>query len=226
MSAFEYNENHGQQETLGDNSGGLPFGISLIPLAVIIISLCFIGLLSRVTQVPQKASTTVKNQIAALFTPEVQHWAFKILPWSKQYGLDPNLIATVIQIESCGHPKAQSSAGAIGLFQVMPYHFSTGDDPFKPNINARRGLAYLKQALDAGNGDIRLALAGYNGGINGARMPETEWPAETVRYVYWGVGIYSDATKDKTRSDRLDEWLSAGGASLCIAASFNLGLNY
>jgi soluble lytic murein transglycosylase-like protein len=130
-----------------------------------------------------------------------------------------------MQIESCGHPQALSTAGAIGLFQVMPYHFSNDDDPYKPNINARRGLTYFQQALTAGDGDIRLAFAGYNGGINGARSPESNWPAETLRFVYWGKQIYEDASKGKTQSDRLDEWLTAGGASLCEAASIKLGLN-
>ena len=37
--------------------------------------------------------------------------------------LDPDIIATIIQIESCGNPAARSTAGAQGLFQVMPFHF-------------------------------------------------------------------------------------------------------
>lgn len=111
----------------------------------------------------------------------------------------------------------------MGLFQVMPYHFSDDENPYKPNVNARRGLSYLKAALDAGGTNPRLAFAGYNGGINGAKGPETAWPAETIRFVYWGLGIYEDAVKGKSRSDRLDEWLGAGGRSLCKAASENLG---
>ena len=130
----------------------------------------------------------------------------------------------MIQIESCGYPEANSSAGAMGLFQVMPYHFSDGDNPYKPNKNAQRGLAYLKNSLEARDGNFRLALAGYNGGIYGASQPESSWPAETLRYVYWGTGIYKDALKGKVNSERLDEWLSSGGASLCRTASEFLGL--
>jgi soluble lytic murein transglycosylase-like protein len=159
------------------------------------------------------------GKIAPLFTPEVQRWSAEITTWSREWGLDPNLVATVMQIESCGDPRARSWAGAMGLFQVMPYHFEFLENPFRPNTNATRGLAYLRSALDARSGDVRLALAGYNGGIAGARRPESAWPAETLRYVYWGTGIYNDAKKDKTHSDRLDEWLRRGGASLCAQAA-------
>jgi len=211
-------------ETPGGWSGGLPFERAIIPFVVIIASLLMVGFLNRVTVLPIKTIPKENNKIAPLFTPEVQYWSYKILLWSDEYGLDPNLVATVMQIESCGHPQAQSSVGAMGLFQVMHFHFSEDDDPYKPNINARRGLSYLKQALEAGKGDIRLTLAGYNGGITGAGMPESNWPAETIRYVYWGVKIYSDATKGKSQSDRLEEWLVAGGASLCKSASTSLGI--
>src|SRR3972149_6264675 len=61
--------------------------------------------------------------LSPIFTPEVQHCADKIQGWSASAGIDPNLVATVMQIESCGDPQALSRSGAMGLFQVMPYHF-------------------------------------------------------------------------------------------------------
>ena len=45
-------------------------------------------------------------EMAALFTPEIQYWKDWIYKWSSQFGVDPNLIATVMQIESCGDPNA------------------------------------------------------------------------------------------------------------------------
>jgi hypothetical protein len=164
------------------------------------------------------------GSIAPLFTPEVQHWSKNIIEWSQQTGIDANLIATVMQIESCGDPFAKSSAGAMGLFQVMPFHFENSEDPYKPATNARVGLRYLEQALAARNGVVRLGFAGYNGGITGAKRPESQWPDETKRYVYWGSGIYEDAANMKTNSDRLNEWLGRGGASLCKQAAQRLGI--
>ena len=162
--------------------------------------------------------------IAPLFTPEVQYWSTSIAKWSHQTGIDANLIATVMQIESCGDPRAKSRAGAMGLFQVMPYHFEDGEDPFKPETNARRGLDYLQRALAARENVVRLGFAGYNGGITGAKRPESQWANETQRYVYWGTGIYQDAVQGKPSSDRLDEWLGRGGISLCKQAAQRLGI--
>jgi soluble lytic murein transglycosylase-like protein len=163
--------------------------------------------------------------LAALFTPEIQYWAASLERWAAQNNLDVNLAATVMQIESCGNPAARSSAGAIGLFQVMPFHFYSSDNAYDPDTNAQRGLAYLRRALDAAAGDARLALAGYNGGIGVIGRPEWAWPAETIRYVRWGFPIYTDATQNTSRSDGLDKWLAATGGSLCRMAKQQLGIS-
>jgi hypothetical protein len=165
------------------------------------------------------------SSISAVFTPEVQYWATSIVQWANNAGIDPNLAATVIQIESCGDPHALSLAGAIGLFQVMPFHFSETDDPYDPDTNALRGLAYLKRSLDKSNGDIRLALAGYNGGIGVIDRSESTWAGETIRYTYWGSGIYKDATGGDSKGLHLQEWINANGLYLCMHAAERLGIN-
>ncbi len=171
----------------------------------------------------QEKEVKPEKRLTPLFTPEVMHWEENILAWAKEWDLDPNLVATVMQIESCGDPNALSRSGAMGLFQVMPYHFTADEMPYKPNTNARRGLAYLRKALDE-HRTVRLALAGYNGGISIAGKPESYWKSETVRYVYWGTNIYQDAQKGYGYSPTLDEWLAYGGASLCAQANQRLGL--
>jgi soluble lytic murein transglycosylase-like protein len=169
---------------------------------------------------PQAAN----NAIAALFTPEVQYWGPQIGAWAQEWNLDPNLVATVMQIESCGHPTVVSSAGARGLFQVMPFHFRSGENHTQPDTNALRGLSYLSRSLETHSGNVYLALAGYNGGISMSQRSESNWPAETRRYTYWGSGIYHDAAAGRGYSERLDEWLSSGGASLCRRAAVELSL--
>jgi hypothetical protein len=164
------------------------------------------------------------GKISPVFRPEVQYWNGDIQVWATAAGLDPNLVATVMQIESCGDPGARSRAGAMGLFQVMPFHFAGGDNPYSPDTNAERGLAYLKRSLEAANDDIRLALAGYNGGIGVIGRPELNWAAETKRYAYWGSGIYAEASIGAAESVRLQEWITAGGASLCRQAQSRLGM--
>jgi soluble lytic murein transglycosylase-like protein len=164
------------------------------------------------------------SSLALLFHPAVLYWQSDILAWSAQYGLDANLIATVMQIESCGHPNAQSRSGAMGLFQVMPFHFAAGEDGFDPQVNAARGLHYLALGLERGVGQPELALAGYNGGHSRIGQSPNLWPAETQRYVYWGTGIYADARTGQAISPRLQEWLEAGGSGLCARAAAVLGL--
>jgi hypothetical protein len=217
-----------------NSSGCLP-GFMLPPLAVLLVGV-LLAFLSGVLATPVDASSaprlgqqnsgniSASVALSSIFTPEVQYWSGRIEAWAVDTGLDPNLIATVMQIESCGDPRARSLAGAMGLFQVMPYHFGEKDDPFNPEINAHRGLAYLKEALNQAGGGVRLTLAGYNGGIGVIGWDESAWPAETVRYVYWGNGIYQDAGRGRTESLRLSEWLAHGGASLCRQAQAQLGI--
>ncbi len=162
--------------------------------------------------------------IAPLFTREIQHWAPQIVAWAAEFGLDPNMAATVMQIESCGDPNAVSSAGAQGLFQVMPFHFSEGENMQDPNTNARRGMAYLAQGMQMHNGDTGLSFAGYNGGHGTAAKGWAAWANETQRYYTWATGIYKDAVAGAAGSETLNQWLAAGGAGLCQQASARLGI--
>jgi hypothetical protein len=164
------------------------------------------------------------GDISPVFMPEVQYWQESIVRWSQVVGIDPNLAATVMQIESCGDPSAGSGAGAMGLFQVMPFHFTASEEPYDPDTNAMRGLNYLKKSLDVAGGNASLAFAGYNGGIGLISRNSGSWPVETIRYEYWGSGIYNEATSGAAVSERLNEWLAAGGASLCASAANRLGL--
>ncbi len=162
--------------------------------------------------------------ISWIFTPEVQAWAPSINRWAQEAGIDPNLAAVIMQIESCGNPRATSRSGAMGLFQVMPFHFTAEENPYDPAVNASRGLRYLSRSLEAAQGDVRAALAGYNGGIGIIGIPETRWKDQTRRYVTFGFPIYLDAMGGETTSPKLEEWYSKFGANLCHEAGDVLGL--
>jgi soluble lytic murein transglycosylase-like protein len=201
-------------------------GFAIPPLVILVLGGLLGAMAARVPmpEVSADASGQAAPPLSAVFTPEVQYWRTSIGAWAASAQLDPNLVAVIMQIESCGNPFARSRAGALGLFQVMPYHFAAAEDPYSPDTNAARGLSYLRRALAASNNDVRLALAGYNGGIALISRGESTWPAETVRYAYWGTGIYTDASGGATQSARLDEWLTAGGESLCRSASQQLAI--
>lgn len=162
--------------------------------------------------------------LSPVFTPEVRHWAPQIGAWAEAFGLDPNLVAIIMQIESCGDPQAVSGAGAQGLFQVMPFHFAPGENALEPETNARRGLAYFVERLAQTDGDVGRAFAGYNGGHVAAASGWSDWHPETQRYYVWSTGIYQDIQSGVQQSQTLQEWLHAGGASLCRQAAARLDM--
>jgi soluble lytic murein transglycosylase-like protein len=162
-----------------------------------------------------------RDRIAPVFTPEVQFWSPWIMKWAREYKIDPDILATVIQIESCGHYLVSSPAGAQGLFQVMPFHFAEGENMLDPETNAKRGIAYLIGSLQRADGHIGLAMAGYNGGWGVIPRGWGRWATETRNYYRWGSLIYMDALAGKTteQSAALQSWLNAGGVNLCRRAA-------
>ena len=221
-----HTSNQDIRQTAATENGSGCLSLFSLPIFAVLIITCLITALSLSTPVTTSASPqhTAAQNISPIFTQEVQHWGDKINQWANASSLDPNLIAVVMQIESCGDPYALSSAGAMGLFQVMPFHFHTGDNPYNPDTNALRGLGYLSDSLSTARGNVRLTLAGYNGGIGVIARGEWNWAAETIRYVYYGAPIYEDARAGKISSPKLEEWYQKYGRSLCSQASVRLGL--
>ena len=80
-------------------------------------------------------------------------------------GIDPELGFRVVYVESRFNPRAISSAGALGLAQLMPKTARTLGirNPFHPVENVEGGTKYLREMLDR-YGDVRRALAAYNAG--------------------------------------------------------------
>jgi len=169
-------------------------------------------------------SPAYSGGISPVFSKEVRHWEPQIMGWAASYDLDPDIIATIMQIESCGDPNAVSGAGAQGLFQVMPFHFEAGEDMQYPDSNAYRGMKFYNTMLAHTGGDVMLSFAGYNGGYAASDYPYEQWPAETQRYLYWAQGIYEEAKAGATDSTRLQEWMNAGGVGLCQQAAARLGI--
>lgn len=168
--------------------------------------------------------------LAEFFTPSVDYWQLSIERWADETGLNPNLVATVMQIESCGHPYVGSGAGAQGLFQIIPlYHFQDGDNQFDPDTNAQAGLKHMHDCLrwsaDTNldgvadtDPDVGLALVCYNGGLGAMQTPRSQWVQESHNYYTWGLGIWGDASRGSTSSETLSGWLRSGGEILCSEA--------
>jgi len=83
-----------------------------------------------------------------------------------EHNLDVDLLASLVNAESGGNPRAVSPVGARGLMQLMP---STAaglgvKDSFQPNENVRGGSTYLDALLTRYHDNLALALAAYNAG--------------------------------------------------------------
>jgi soluble lytic murein transglycosylase-like protein len=131
---------------------------------------------------------------------EIAEVAAMIVAESDRHRMDPALILAVIHVESRFDPFAFSSAGAMGLMQILP---STGAELaaregvawrgpqslFDPALNVRLGIAYLKELADR-YGNTSVALAAYNWGpghIDGRLRRGTPMPTvypELVREAY------------------------------------------
>ena len=110
----------------------------------------------------------------------------------QQYGVNKDLILAVIKQESNFDSTAVSSAGAMGLMQIMPFNFSSLgiSDPYDVNQNVNGGTQLLKQNLDKYNGNIDMALMAYNAGSGTMQKRGVasendlyKMPAETQNYV-------------------------------------------
>ena len=134
----------------------------------------------------------VSPQTVSLFP----HLEEVIDPAASKYGVAPELVAAVIWAESSGDPKAVSSRGARGLMQLMPetakeLGVTRIEDPRE---NVEGGTKYLKQMLDAHEGDLRLALAAYNAGPEAVRRYGGIPPYnETLEYVGRVMRVYERA---------------------------------
>jgi soluble lytic murein transglycosylase-like protein len=85
---------------------------------------------------------------------------------SRATRVDEDLIEAVITAESAFNPLALSSAGALGLMQLMP---ATAErfgvtDRLDPEQNILGGARYLSFLLNKFNNNLRLAVAAYNAG--------------------------------------------------------------
>ncbi|MEA3277447.1 MAG: transglycosylase SLT domain-containing protein [Pseudomonadota bacterium] len=118
-----------------------------------------------------------------------------------RYGLAPELVLAIVEVESNFNPRAQSPKNAQGLMQLIPETAARFGvtDPWDPQQNLHGGMAYLRWLLDRFSGDLVLALAGYNAGENAVERhggvppyPETK---SYVRRVAKSMGLSEDELK-------------------------------
>ena len=85
---------------------------------------------------------------------------------AEKFGIEAALIKAVVKVESDFDPMAISSAGAMGLMQLMPStasRWSVGN-PLDPAENVWGGVRHLRYLMDLFGGNLRLSLAAYHAG--------------------------------------------------------------
>lgn len=89
--------------------------------------------------------------------------------------LSPELVLSVIEVESNFDRYAVSVAGALGLMQIMPFWLDEigrpDDNLLHVDTNLRYGCTILRFYLDKENGDLRRALGRYNGSLGIRKYP-------------------------------------------------------
>lgn len=98
-----------------------------------------------------------------------------ILEYSKEYGLNPYLITAIIKVESNFNTKALSKKNAMGLMQIrestgkwiaekIGIDNFTSEMLYQPETNIKMGCWYIDYLIKYYDGNVKLALAAYNGG--------------------------------------------------------------
>ncbi len=120
------------------------------------------------------AARVLERLRTGLASKEITQVAVAVVTESRRAGLPVDLVLAVIQVESSGNTFAVSSAGALGLMQLLP---ATAEDVaqrigfwwngpailFDPVLNVRLGVTYLGELVQR-YGDVNIALAAYNWG--------------------------------------------------------------
>lgn len=131
----------------------------------------------------------VQSAAATRPSPADPHAAF-VAEASHRFGIPEHWIRAVRRVESAGEVRALSSAGAMGLMQVMPdtwvelrARYRLGNDPYDPRDNILAGTAYLREMHDRYGSPGFLAAYNAGPGRYEQYLAGRPLPAETRAYV-------------------------------------------
>jgi soluble lytic murein transglycosylase-like protein len=119
-----------------------------------------------------------------LATPELQRMFLQMVWYeSHRAALDPSLVLGLIEVESGFRKFAVSSAGAMGVMQVMPFWtrvLGQGDATmlFQWQTNLRFGCVILRHYLKLEDGQLAMALGRYNGSRGQSAYPQAVLAAQ------------------------------------------------
>ena len=126
--------------------------------------------------------------------PDLSRWDDLIERNAQAFSIEADLLRGIMAAESGGRPEVVSSAGAVGLCQLMPPTAQEQADLLgvsdysrerltEPALNVRLGAAYLARMLRAFDGDEVFAVAAYNAGPGRTRKWQRRLPDVPAREV-------------------------------------------
>lgn len=141
-------------------------------------------------------SSPYTSTVASFYTnPNKTKFNALIAQAAARHKVDAKLVHAVIQTESAYRPDAISSAGAVGLMQLMPATASQFgvSDITNPEQNIDGGTRYLKHLIDLFPNSLHLAIAAYNAGENSVLRYNNSIPPypETQNYVKQVLALYN-----------------------------------
>lgn len=160
--------------------------------ALFVIALLLAGLPIR---------SALADDVLSTYWPDtISRWSDLIIQFSNNNGLDPNLVAAVIEEESKGDPRRVSPAGAVGLMQIMSYEAGFSWRPKAsrlkiPEVNLEWGTNTLGEVIRQAQGRLSLALLAYNSGWDRIRLKATRTFAAKV-LDHYARSIISDEGLD------------------------------
>lgn len=105
----------------------------------------------------------LSTDVVPSFQRMCAQWDELVSEASVDYNVPKAWLFAIMWAESRGDTKATSPRGAIGLMQVMPYHFKPGESPYEPRTNIRAGARYLQEKRAKVKNLVELASS-YNAG--------------------------------------------------------------
>ena len=143
--------------------------------------------------IAQQATVSAKNIISDVPSGDI----IKMIQLAAtKHDVDPKLAQAIARAESDYSPDAVSSAGAVGVMQLMPETAqSLGVGNIRdPRENIDGGVQYLKQLLTTFQGDVSKAVAAYNAGPEAVKNYQGVPPyAETQNYVAKVLSYYQNS---------------------------------
>lgn len=181
-----------------------------VVLICLVVELVAYGLTGYVTNAYHKAIWQNFNENAyTLHDVDKQvPYAEMINHYARAVGINPQVVASIIKVESSFQPRAVSTAGAYGLMQIMPDTWRQVNNESKvcvgrhtgecnsecyynPDFNIHIGTNYLSQLVKKYQGNMVLALAAYNAGPGAVDLYGGIPPyVETIQYTESVIGNY------------------------------------